>query len=650
MAAAPGIAYTSIAASKTPLWRHWLILIVGTLLVSACAFHGNIWFDESYSIALSSKSWADIWRIGATDVHPVLYYWALHCIYLVFGQNILAFRLFSLLGIVCVAFLGLTHIRRDAGGRAGELFSFLVLFTPYFANLAVQIRMYSWVIFLVTLCFIYGCRIMRSVWRQSDDARPNADLQRGDARRGDGRDSGLRKSSAFTWAIFFASSLASAYTHYYGAMSAFLINVIVLIALVVSMRSRRRMGDEAGRRLAKNKLICLLLGAAAQVALYLPWIMAMRSQVTSISGGNYWIAFDEESLFKLPLYQLLTDSVLGRILGKYYDFPFAARVALLAFALLIVIAFTLGAVSGIRAYLSARKSGALGADKAGESEIFVWRVCALGCIIYLGVICIALVCSLVIGTVIVYYRYLAVTFGVLLVSLAIALSRARTRGYVRVACAMLAVYFVLCQALTAYDYYSPINQEPYDYMEHLANDSSDGEQLPVLTNSISIGGVASLIDESLDVTFAGWSGGYWGAAYEAYQPQLRYASDLQESGIDTSQAGSMFVFATDQDRIDTINLDSIEQATNSTVVEHMTYFRPYDQHLVMIALMQVNEATESTDEATSDASAGETGEETTGESASEVTTGEPAAESTADEAPASETSGEVAAESGNSGG
>ena len=53
---------------------HIAIIVLGIIFVSIPIFHENIWFDESYTVGISSKSFIDIWKIGSNDVHPVLYY------------------------------------------------------------------------------------------------------------------------------------------------------------------------------------------------------------------------------------------------------------------------------------------------------------------------------------------------------------------------------------------------------------------------------------------------------------------------------------------------------------------------------------------------------------------------------------------------
>lgn len=76
-------------------YLHVVIIVLGIIFISLSAFHENIWYDECYSVAMARHSFADIWKITANDVHPALYYWFLHILYLIFGSNILVFRLFS---------------------------------------------------------------------------------------------------------------------------------------------------------------------------------------------------------------------------------------------------------------------------------------------------------------------------------------------------------------------------------------------------------------------------------------------------------------------------------------------------------------------------------------------------------------------------
>ena len=99
---------------------HIIIIILGIAFISLTNFHKAIWFDESYSVAISAHSFSEIWNIGGHDVHPVLYYWILHILRYIFGNEILVYRLFSVLVISILGILGYTHIRKDFGGKVGS--------------------------------------------------------------------------------------------------------------------------------------------------------------------------------------------------------------------------------------------------------------------------------------------------------------------------------------------------------------------------------------------------------------------------------------------------------------------------------------------------------------------------------------------------
>ena len=299
-----------------------IIIILGTIFISLGAFHTNIWFDESYSVAISNHSFIEIWNIGGNDVHPVFYYIMLKIVSLIFGNNILVFRLFSIVPIVILSILGITHIRKDYGERTGIIFSFLTLFLPIIAAYSSEIRMYTWVMLFVTITAIYANRIYKG-------------------------DSSIKE-----WAIFALFSLFSAYTHYYGLMAAGIINVILFIYL---LKNRKE----------KNKdLKLFIIQAVVEFLLYVPWLYYFIKQLTSV-GGGYWIKLE----FPGTLYNVLGIQYMGS-LSNIFGFCFAiclyiylgfviyrckkervsiknARNALLLYVLIVFIAFLISLKSPI---------------------------------------------------------------------------------------------------------------------------------------------------------------------------------------------------------------------------------------------------------------------------------------------------------------
>ncbi len=252
-----------------------IIIILGTIFISLGAFHTNIWFDESYSVAISNHSFSEIWNIGGNDVHPVFYYMMLKIVSLIFGNNILVFRLFSIVPIVVLSILGITHIRKDYGERTGIIFSFLTLFLPIIASYSSEIRMYTWVMLFVTITAIYANRIYKD------------------------------ELSIKNWVIFALFSLLSAYTHYYGLMFAGIINVILFIYLLKNRKEKDK------------DLKIFIIQAVVECLLYVPWLYYFIKQLTSV-GGGYWIKLE----FPDTLYNVLGIQYMGS-LSNIFGFCFA---------------------------------------------------------------------------------------------------------------------------------------------------------------------------------------------------------------------------------------------------------------------------------------------------------------------------------------
>lgn len=209
--------------------------------------------------------------MGAKDVHPVLYYFLLKIVNLIFGSNILIYRLFSVLPIVILSIIGFTHIRKDFGEKTGLLFSFLVIMLPVMSRYATEIRMYSCAILFVTLSAIYAYRLYKE---------------------------GFNIKNLVIFGIF---SLASAYIHYYGLMAAGLINLAVFIYLLKNFKEK------------KMEFIKFIVCAIIQVGLYLPWLLIFLSQFNTISSNGYWITMS----FPNTLFEIIGFQFAGKIMHKY---------------------------------------------------------------------------------------------------------------------------------------------------------------------------------------------------------------------------------------------------------------------------------------------------------------------------------------------
>lgn len=229
---------------KKTKYLHIAIIILGIIFISIPVFHSNLWFDESYSVGMANKSFIDIWNIGSNDVHPILYYWILHIIYLIFGTNLYLYRIISVIPLAILGILGYTHIRKDFGEKEGILFSFFTFFLPIASVYSGEIRMYTWAMLFVTLMAIYAYRIYKN-------------------------------SSTKNWIIFAIFSLASACIHYYALATAGVINLILFIYLLK-------------QKSYTKELKCFTISAIAQIVLYIPWLLCLIKQIFGVAKG-FWI-------------------------------------------------------------------------------------------------------------------------------------------------------------------------------------------------------------------------------------------------------------------------------------------------------------------------------------------------------------------------
>lgn len=552
---------------------HIAILIAGTLFLLTGAFHGNLWFDETYSVAIASHSFSEIWRIGAGDVHPVLFYWMLHCLELVFGQNVLVYRFFAVAGSVCMAALGYTHVRRDFGWRCGMIFSFLALFMPYIAVMATEIRMYSWATFAVMLCFLMACRIIRTAEAGS-------------------------RGRASTWAAFFASSLASAYLHYFGAIAAFLINACVLAVLVrTKLRSRPMAGDASDA--SNANLAVFLLGAILQLALYAPWLQSVASQLGVVSQ-TYWanIVFPT-TLIELMAYPVVTSTVSFALRGFYGPAWQCAFWAVEAIALVLLVLVLLLFARNCRRFAKEARAVARREEitlrvartrllKDRRSRLWQDRCVraatfALGT--YVGVCVVAWIASFAFDSFILYYRYLFVAIGPLLFALSVALARVRRRAFRLVLLSLLLATAVMSQWLLCSDNYDERNDAPIEYFESTVEQLQDEDaRIPMVVSSdIGVMGVTAVECTTIPQEYLDWQKGNWALSYEAYAPVLESKKSWEEMLDDYH--GKFVVLGQSQTGSTPRDVADLAQKKGVDLLSQETFYRPYERTYFTVAVM-----------------------------------------------------------------
>lgn len=247
----------SSPADRKYLLAQSLVLLIGAVCYCAGIFQNAIWYDEAFTAGLMNHTIPGILKWATFDVHPHLYYLLLKLFTLIFGHSIPVMRLFSVIGALLFASLGLTHVRRDFGARMGFWYTTVALLLGSTLTYALQIRMYTWAMYFVGLAAIYAYR------------------------RATGEES--RRNQV----LFILFSVAAAYTHYYALFAVAAINIILLVKVVHG----------------REKLLTWLAVGGIQIAAYLPGAAVFLYQVGL--GGADWIRLTfPDFCFDLVTYHL----------------------------------------------------------------------------------------------------------------------------------------------------------------------------------------------------------------------------------------------------------------------------------------------------------------------------------------------------------
>ena len=552
-----------------------------------------MWFDESYSVAIANHSFQDIWHIGSGDVHPVLYYWCLHVLNLAFGQNVLVYRLFSAAGMLALALLGLFIVRRDFGWRVGVAFSALSLFLPYMAFMAVEIRMYSWASFCVALCAFMAWRIACSMRAQGAAERAGWWARIGC----DPRLARMRKWAGVPcrwWLAFFVASLMSAYLHYYGVLSAFFINLFLLLffvkqVLACRVRSKDASASSPVRAHGPVKgLAVFVAGAVAQVALYAPWLLVLVSQVGVVSSGTYWSdATFPRTFIEWAFYPVYTSQIIfaDRSGWQYV-------IALYLCGIVAVAAAAVGAAGLFRVLRKAWRSE--GSHSCAAVRLKGWLFshedalpAALGLLFYLCVLLFGVIASAVLDILIVQTRYLSIALGPLILAASVLLASIPKRSVMCGLAVALLGASTVSQLMFIQDAYSEENQEPLVWFEETVAENQgtgiDG-QIPVLSTDIGFEGVTAVTYPDITQSYLNWQVGNWDLAYSAYSPTLNVVDSW--NNILPGYSGAFVVLSQARSSAETKEVEYLLAKDGIDMIDSRTFYRPYERTWFTVSVME----------------------------------------------------------------
>ena len=206
-----------------------------------------IWFDEGYSFALARFDYGMIFQLTANDVHPPMYYWALHTWMELFGYSELAGRSLSLVFGV-VGLIGLTMLLNRLLSKKSSVLMilFFVAIAPQFIRYGEEMRMYTMATAIV-------------VWATYALVRATYD----------------KKRTTRWWVLYGILVSLGMWTHYFTAVA------------WLGHWTWRAMERRSGRLAAFWTREWVGTFALA-IVLYVPWLPVLIKQFRGIQGG-FWI-------------------------------------------------------------------------------------------------------------------------------------------------------------------------------------------------------------------------------------------------------------------------------------------------------------------------------------------------------------------------
>ena len=222
------------------------IVLIGAFLRVYQLSAQSIWLDEAFSVRISQLPVLQMVLATAGDVHPPFYYFLLHYWIMVFGTSESAVRLlsvlFGVLSIPMIYIVGRQLFNKEAGLVAALILA-LSSFNIYYSQ---EARMYSLMVLLALLS-------MHFFWRF------------------------LQQSSLVSSVGYVLSTAFLVYTHDYGWFVVIAENIFVATLLLLSKHRTYKLRHWVALQ-------------AIVAALYVPWIVVLKSQFLARQANGTWLA------------------------------------------------------------------------------------------------------------------------------------------------------------------------------------------------------------------------------------------------------------------------------------------------------------------------------------------------------------------------
>lgn len=219
----------------------YIVFIILSTLPVFLIFSKDVWFDETYTLALIQHDYKEIIEILKLDMHPPLYFISLKLFCDIFGYSLIITKIFSVLGYIATLSIGCTIIRKKFSIETSIIYMATVSGIPMLLYFSTQQRSYSWSIFFVTLCFTEALLFLKD-----------------------------KKNS--NCILFFISALCASYNHIYSLVTIGIIFIFINIYIMIKSR---------------DLLMKIVLVDAFMVIGYSFWLLNLLKQ-TSDAYNEFW--------------------------------------------------------------------------------------------------------------------------------------------------------------------------------------------------------------------------------------------------------------------------------------------------------------------------------------------------------------------------
>ena len=230
-----------------------VIFLITFVLQIIFIFNNSIWGDEAFTILTVKSGWRDFWDIIIGDVHPPLYYLILKLTLSLVGYKVFLFKFLSIIPIFMLNMIVLKYILKEEKLNyynviLSILYFVITTLTTNFLLIGIEVRMYSWALFFVTMSGIYAFKLTDKVTRKD-------------------------------MFIFILFSLAAALTHYFALVCEIIIYLLMFLFLLLKKENIKYI---------LSIIVLTILG-------YLWWIPSFINQFRTVRN-NYWITFSPRNV------------------------------------------------------------------------------------------------------------------------------------------------------------------------------------------------------------------------------------------------------------------------------------------------------------------------------------------------------------------